>query len=146
MPDPERPDRGLPTVRQELAAVVGVGHELSFFRRFLVSGAANTLLTYMLYILLLDAIGHRLAYSAAFLTGIGLAYFLNRNFVFESHAGWRSVLAIPLIYLFQYGLGLAVVEGWVTWLQWPSQLAPLAAIGATLPLTYLLTRAAFLLR
>lgn len=146
MPDPERPDRGLATVRQGSATVVGVGQELSLFRRFLVSGAANTLLTYLLYILLLDAIGHRLAYSAAFLTGIGLAYVLNRNFVFESHAGWRSVLAIPLIYLVQYGLGLSVVEAWVTWLQWPARWAPLAAIGATVPLTYLLTRAAFLLR
>lgn len=146
VPDQERPDCGVPTVRQESGAVLSAGHQLRLLRRFLLSGAANTLLTYLLYVLLLDAFGHRLAYSAAFLTGVGLAYVLNRNYVFESHAGWRSVLAMPLIYLFQYGLGLTVVETWVTWLQWPRHLAPLAAIGATLPLTYLLTRAAFQLR
>lgn len=121
-------------------------HERGLLRRFLLSGAANTLATYLLYLLLLDALGHRLAYSAAFVTGIGLAYGLNRVFVFESHAGWRSVVAMPLIYLLQYGLGLAIVEAWVAWLQWPRPLAPLAAIVATLPLTYLFTRAAFLRR
>ncbi len=117
-----------------------------FLKRFLLSGALNTAATYVLYLLLLDALGHRWAYTAAFASGIALAYVLNRVFVFKTHAGWRSLLAMPLIYLLQYALGLAVVEAWVVWLQWPRQLAPLAAVAVTVPCTYVLSRLAFLKR
>ena len=112
--------------------------------RFLVAGAANTLLTYALYLLLLGPLGHRLAYGLAYAAGIVLAYALGRGFVFRRHAGWRSVLMTPLIYLFQFGVGLLVVELWVTVLGLRAEFAPLVAIAATLPLTYLLSRWAFL--
>ena len=115
----------------------------SFLGRFLVSGAANTAATYLLYLLLLGPLGHRWSYSIAFACGVALAYALNRKFVFRSHIGWRSVVAVPLIYLIQFGLGLAIVETWVVWLQWTAALAPLAAIALTLPLTYLLSKKAF---
>lgn len=115
----------------------------SYFARFLLSGAANTLATYALYLLLLAPLGHRIAYTLAFASGLALAYALNRAFVFRSHAGWRSVAALPLIYLLQYAAGLAIVEAWVALLQWPAALAPLAAIAATLPVTYVLSRKAF---
>lgn len=115
-----------------------------FLGRFLVSGAFNTLLTYALYLLLLAPLGHRWAYTAVFAAGIALAYGLNRVFVFRAHAGWRSALAMPLIYGLQYALGLAVVALWVEWLGWPAVVAPLAAIALTLPVTYGLSRLAFL--
>jgi putative flippase GtrA len=144
VPEPIRRDCAVPNAGRASRLTDRARHEGGLFQRFLLSGAANTLLTYLLYLLLLDALGHRLAYSAAFVIGVGLAYSLNRIFVFKSHAGWRSVLAMPLIYLLQYGFGLGVVEAWVAWLQWPRTLAPLGAIVATLPLTYMLTRLAFL--
>jgi putative flippase GtrA len=115
-----------------------------FLGRFLVSGAANTLATYALYLVLLNPLGHRLGYSLAFAAGVVLAYGLNRGYVFRSHAGWRSVIAVPLIYILQYVLGLGIVEAWVSWLALPAALAPLAAIGLTLPLTYLLSKKSFL--
>lgn len=117
-----------------------------FVKRFLLSGAVNTAVTYVLYLLLFDALGYRWAYTAAFASGIALAYVLNRMFVFKTHAGWRSVAAMPLIYGLQYALGLAVVEAWVVWLQWPRELAPLAAVAVTVPCTYALSRLAFLRR
>jgi putative flippase GtrA len=117
-----------------------------FLQRFLLSGAVNTAATYLLYLLLLNTLGHRWSYTAAFVSGIGLAYALNRLFVFKTHAGLRSLLAMPLIYLLQYALGLAIVEAWVTWQQWPRELAPLAAVAVTVPCTYVLSRLAFLRR
>lgn len=117
-----------------------------FFGRFLLSGALNTLLTYALYLLLLDTLGPRWSYTAAFVSGIVLAYVLNRVFVFKAHTGWRSAVAMPLIYALQFGLGLAAVEVWIAWLHWPETLAPLCAIAVTLPCTYLLSRYFFLIR
>ena len=112
--------------------------------RFLLAGAANTLLTYVLYLLLLGQVGHRLAYSFAYVAGIGLAYVLGRGFVFRRHDGWRSVLLTPLIYLLQFCVGLAIVEVSITLLGMRAELAPLLAIAATLPLTYVLSRWAFM--
>lgn len=111
--------------------------------RFVLSGGINTLLTYVLYLLLLESFGHRWSYGAAFAVGIVLAYVLNRAFVFRSHAGWRSAIAMPVIYLLQFCVGLGIVELWVVWLRWPAALAPLAATALTLPMTYLLSRQAF---
>jgi hypothetical protein len=50
---------------------------------------------------------------------------------------------MPLIYAFQFGLGLAMVEVWVTLLGLPAAFAPLWATSVTVPLTYLLSRYAF---
>ena len=112
--------------------------------RFLLAGAGNTLLTYLLYLLLLRPVGHRVAYGIAYAAGIGLAYILGRGFVFKRHAGWRSVLLTPLIYLLQFCLGLVIVEVSITLLGLRAEIAPLLAIAATLPLTYVLSRWAFM--
>ena len=114
--------------------------------RFLVAGATNTLLTYGLYLLLLGPLGHRLAYALAYAAGIVLAYVLGRGFVFKRHAGWRSVLLTPIIYLLQFCVGLLIVETWITALGLRAELAPLVAIAATLPLTFVLSRWAFVPR
>lgn len=111
--------------------------------RFLVSGFLNTLLTYLLYLLLLGTLGHRLAYTIAFACGIVLAYVLNRSFVFKTHAGWRSALAMPIIYLMQYALGLTIIELWVSFFDLPPGLGPLAAVAITLPAVFVLSRLAF---
>lgn len=111
--------------------------------RFLLSGAVNTLLTYLLYLLLLAQLSHRVAYSIAFASGIALAYGLNRGFVFRTHAGWRSALAMPLIYLLQYALGMIIIEVWVSVAGLSAALAPLAAIAITVPLVYRLSKTAF---
>lgn len=113
------------------------------FRRFLLSGAVNTALTYLVYLVLLAVLGHRLSYSVSFGAGIALAYSLNRIYVFREHSGWRSALATPAIYALQYLLGLSMVEIWVRWLRWPAEAAPLAAVVVTVPLTYFLSRKAF---
>lgn len=117
--------------------------EVGRVMRFLASGAFNTVLTYTLYLLALRFWSPQVAYTLVYLIGIGLAYVLNRRFVFRSHAGWRSALAMPLIYLVQYAMSLAVVSLWV-WAGLPAFLAPLPAIVLCLPLVYMLSRASFM--
>ncbi len=112
--------------------------------RFLLAGGANTLATFALYLLLLQVLPYAAAYSLAFLAGIALAYVLNRVFVFRAPGSAATVVLFPLVYVVQYLLGLAVVFFWVDVLGLPAQLASLAAVVLTIPVTFLLSRRLFL--
>ncbi|MBA1232723.1 GtrA family protein [Pseudomonas viridiflava] len=111
--------------------------------RFLMSGGFNTALTYVIYLTLLMFFSYNISYTFSYLIGILLAYTLNRFFVFRSHQGFRSVIMLPLIYLAQYILSLAILWLWVERIQLDERLAPLAAIIITLPVTYTLSKLAF---
>jgi putative flippase GtrA len=108
--------------------------------RFLVAGAATTVVTLGLYVLLLDILAYALAYTVAFVSGILIAYLLNSVFVFRTATSMRTFALFPLIYLVQYLVGLTVTAIWVDLLGLPPEVAALAAIVVTLPITYLLTR------
>lgn len=113
------------------------------FARFLVSGGFNTAVTYALYCLLLLFWPYRMSYTIAFVSGIILSYFLNRVFVFRARSGIGTFALFPLIYLFQYLAGLAVVSIWVEMLAWSTLTAPFAAIALTVPLTFVLSHRLF---
>jgi len=113
------------------------------FARFLMSGGFNTALTYGLYLVLLMFLSYNVSYTISYVTGIMLAYTLNRFFVFKSHQGLRSVILLPLIYLVQYCLSLVILWCWVEKLALDARLAPLVAIVLTLPVTFVLSKLAF---
>src|SRR5690606_10861156 len=115
----------------------------SFFLRFLLSGGLNTLITYVLYLLLMRYMPYWGAYSISFGAGILLAYVLNRVFVFRQHRGAISWLGLPLIYAIQYGAGLLLLWLWISIAGLDARLGPLAVIAATVPLTFVLTRYIF---
>lgn len=108
-----------------------------------MGGGFNTAATYCLYLVLLQLIDYRLAYTISYVSGIALAYAVNRHLVFRSHRGWRSVVAFPFVYLVQYAVGLAVVYVWVKYLHLPAEPAPLLSIVLTIPVTYVLSRLIF---
>ena len=111
--------------------------------RFLASGGFNTLVTYIAYLVLLRWLPYQQSYSIAFASGIGLAYVLNRYYVFRRPAGTLGPAYVAAIYIGQYLLGLLVVSAWVDWLGGPAQWAPLVAIAISLPLTYLFNASVF---
>ena len=111
--------------------------------RFLLAGGLNTTVTYLMYLGLLRVTSYQVSYAIAFTCGIAISYALGRVFVFKTHQGYRSVLMLPLVYLVQYAAGAAVVWAWVTLLHQHPMLAPAVAILVTLPLTYLLSKFAF---
>lgn len=117
-------------------------HDFSF-TRFLASGAFNTLVTYALYLALLNIMNYKTSYTITYLFGILLSYILNRHFVFKSTAGARSILLYPLVYLAQYLVSLGVLWLWVDYLHLNEKAAPIIAVIITIPLTYLLSKAIF---
>lgn len=112
--------------------------------RFLLSGGLNTALTYGIYLALMNFMGYRNSYTIAYVSGIILAYVFNRFFVFKAHGGMRSIVFLPLIYVAQYLASLLILWVWVEQLYQTAYLAPLVAIVLTLPLTFILSRWAFL--
>lgn len=108
--------------------------------RFLMAGAVNTAATYAIYLMLLAISHYRIAYTAAYMIGVVLGYALNTFFVFRARWNWKRMLAYPLVYVLQYVAGLlcltVLVEGhWVS-----KEVAPLAVVLVTLPLTFFASR------
>lgn len=114
------------------------------FVRFLISGGFNTVATYAMYLAALQVTSYQIAYTIAYVFGIIIAFAVNRFFVFGAHRGWRSVIYFPFVYLAQYLASLAILWFWVGRLQMPEELAPLASIVLTLPLTFFLSKLVFL--
>ena len=110
------------------------------FARFLVGGVGNTLATYALYLALLTILDYRLAYTAAYASGILLAYWIGLRFVFRERGSWSKLRRFPLVYGAQYILGVAVVVAVVDGLGVPASLGPVAAVAVSIPVTFLLSR------
>jgi putative flippase GtrA len=114
------------------------------FVRFIVSGAANTGITYLLYLLLLPLLGYLTAYSAAYVIGVVLSYWLNSVFVFRQPMSWRTLLRFPLVYVVQFTLTGALLWLFVDMLGIDERFALLGAIAVTVPVTFLAARLAIL--
>ena len=111
--------------------------------RFLLAGGLNTAVTYLMYLGLLQVTSYQISYAIAFASGIAISYVLGRVFVFKVHQGYRSALMLPIVYLIQYLTGAAMVWVWIDLLQQHPMLAPAISIAVTLPLTYFLSKFAF---
>ncbi len=110
------------------------------FARFLVGGVGNTLATYALYLALLTILDYRLAYTAAYVSGILLAYWIGLRFVFRERGSWSKLGRFPLVYGVQYVLSVAVVVGVVEGLGVPAAFGPIAAVAVSIPVTFILSR------
>ena len=108
--------------------------------RFLAGGGANTLLTLACYWMLLHLLPYGAAYTLSFALGIMSSYAINTWFVFRQPWSWAKLLAFPLVHLVNYLAGMAVIWLLIERLGVDARIAPVAAIIATLPLNFLMTR------
>lgn len=108
--------------------------------RFLFGGGFNTLLTYLLYWVLLSWLSYGGAYTVSYVAGILTGFAINSWFVFRCPWSWKKLAAFPLVHLCNYALGLSVVFISVRWLLLDERFAPLVAMVVVLPFNFLLTR------
>lgn len=108
--------------------------------RFLVTGGANTLASWLVYLGLNLVVPYTVAYTGAYIFGIVLTYYLNTRWVFRVPMSWRTFLQFPSVYLVQYGLGIVLM--WAIVHNWPAMepYAPLVVVVLTLPVTFLMSR------
>jgi putative flippase GtrA len=108
--------------------------------RFVVAGATNTGITYLLYLGLLQLMPYVAAYSFTFLAGIALGYTLNTYVVFKARATVKSAAMYPLMYVLNYLVGVGLLYALVELLGVPNEVAPLLVIAASAPVMYLATK------
>ena len=108
--------------------------------RYLLAGAANTVFSYAVYLVLLRALSYQAAYLLAFISGIALSFLLMRYVVFQQPGRRHSVGWVTLSHLGQLGLGLLLVEGWVRLLRGSPAWAPLFALLICVPLMFVVQR------
>lgn len=107
---------------------------------FVIGGALNTGVTYLIYLALHQVLRYQLAYLLAYAAGITFSYVFNSVVVFLRPMSWRGMLAFPAVYVVQYlvsaGVLALIVEGFGV----PAWWAPLLVSALMVPLTYLLAR------
>lgn len=108
--------------------------------RFLLAGGVNTVVTYLIYLLLLHVLPYRVAYSATFVLGIVLGYTLNTHYVFRAKWQWKRLAAYPLVYVVQYLLGVLLLTMLVERGLANEQVAPLVVVVLSLPIVFITSR------
>jgi putative flippase GtrA len=108
--------------------------------RFLLVGATNTIISYVLYLLLLRFVPYLFAYSISYGIGIVISYVLNSSFVFRKPLSMTKFLQFPVVYAIQYGLGAALLWLLVGQAALAPELAMLAVVAATIPVTFVTSR------
>jgi putative flippase GtrA len=110
------------------------------FLRFLVSGAANTVVTYALFVVLSRFLHHMVAYTIVYAIGIVISYLLSARWVFRTSASWRTAAGFPFIYAVQYLCGIALLYAFVDVLGWRPEVAMAIVLVAGIFITYSLMR------
>lgn len=115
----------------------------NLFVRFLLSGAFNTVLTYLLYLLLLDFFSYQVSYAVSYFCGVVIAYISNKLVVFKAHKGLTSALLFPLVYILQYLVTVAFLKLFVEVFYINERVALLAAIVFFVPINFALSKIIF---
>ncbi|KZC19488.1 MULTISPECIES: GtrA family protein [Rhodanobacter] len=108
--------------------------------RFLVGGSLNTLLSYVIYWLLLPWLSYPFAYTISYAATILTGFAMNTWFVFRAPWSWRKLVAFPLVQLLNYLMGLGTVTICVHYISIDARIAPVLATVIVLPANFLLTR------
>lgn len=107
---------------------------------FLLVGATNTLLTYVLYVFLIAFLSYKLAYSVAYVCGILISYYLNSRVTFQEPVSLAKFIKYPLVYVVQYVLGIVILYICIDLLHMSEWLAPLVVVFINLPVTFVLSK------
>jgi len=113
------------------------------FLRFLFSGGINAIVSYSVYLICLRFINYQVSYTIAYVTGIIVAFILNKQFVFESSGKWRSIILFPIVYINQYLFGMFFLWLLISKLGMKVEFGPLVVAVLTIPLTYWLSALVF---
>jgi putative flippase GtrA len=110
------------------------------FARFALIGLFNTALSYVLFAIFSSFIHYNIAYTLVYVVGIFISYALNAQFSFRTTMHWKTLLAYPLVYVFQYGAGILLLPILIGTLGIDRLIAAPIVIVATLPISFLASR------
>lgn len=112
----------------------------SEFFRFLLVGASNTVLSWVLFALLVQFMPYLAAYTLAYVLSIVNSYFLNVCFVFKERISVTAFLKFPVVYMLQYALGALLMWLLAEQAGMRAEIAMMIVIFLTSPVTFLMSR------
>ena len=110
------------------------------FVRYLVAGALNTMLTWLLFVALSQWINYLLAYGIVFVLGVALSYVLQSVWVFRSKMQWASLLRFKMAYLANLCVGLLLLKLLVANSALSPAHAAIVVVAVQVPISFLLSR------
>lgn len=113
------------------------------FIRFVVSGLANTGITYLIFWVLQFFLHYSVAFTVAFCSGVPLSYVFNATFVFKTPLELGTALKFPFLYVCQYIYSLSCLAFCVELLGLSRQVAILVVFATGSFLTFWLASALF---
>lgn len=108
--------------------------------RFLVVGGTNTLITYVLYCLLVFLVPTQLAWTLVYLVGIVMGYVGHSRLVFSSGLRPRRAVGYALLQILMYVLSSVLIAIGMQKLFLGPRVAAAFAIAVTVPISFLLAR------
>ena len=108
--------------------------------RFVIAGGFNTIVSWLIYVAMLIVMSYEWAFTASYILGVVLAYYVSSIFVFRESLNWKKAIRFPSVYIVQYAVGLATLHALIEWFDVPAALAPWPALVVTLPISFLMSR------
>lgn len=108
--------------------------------KFAAARIACTAASYVIYIALLYWMDYAPAYAIAYMAGIALSYLINALMVFKQPMTRRSAVLFPLIYIFQFFLGMLILRACIELFGVAEWLSMLFSIVLTFPMAYFLSK------
>ena len=105
--------------------------------RFLLVGAANTLVTAALLAVLALVIDPGVAYTIVYLLGLAFTAVMTNRYVFSAARSWRRMALFVAWYLGVYVVGLGVVHVLAGEHRWAPLPMALATVAVTAPLSFI---------
>ena len=107
---------------------------------FLVGGFLNTVLTYIIYYILVQFFNYYLSYTVAYIFGIIYAYFFNALYVFKSKVTKIKIISYPIIYIIQYLISLLIIYLAIDIFNINKVYAPIISILILIPISFFLNK------
>lgn len=108
--------------------------------KFVIAGALNTLLSIIVYQLMLFVAGHVVAYAVGYISSIAVAYYLYARHVFDAPMTPGRFAAFAVFYLFTWFAGTLVNTALIEYLGLHARLAIFVTIAIMLPVNYVGSR------
>lgn len=109
--------------------------------QFGLVGGLNTLLTYLLYLILWHGVGATAAMGIGYAATSVLGLVLNRSWVFHSQQHWqKATWRYYATYLASFFLSMGLVHLWTQTWALPATSAPIFSLVLTVPFNFILSK------
>lgn len=110
--------------------------------RFSVVGVFITVIHYVVYWLLQLVINVNIAWTAGYVAGFIVNYYLSARYIFREKASVQNGAGFGGAHLINYFLQMGLLNLFL-WLGWSAEMAPVGVYAVSIPVNFLLVRFVF---